>query len=190
MSVAEKLQELKYWTSLDGGVLYIDNQEIASKIRGEEKLALIKEFAITVNVKKSIVTINKCEIAKKMCSVLAKILAVSYISEQMFQKYKNDSEEHKAIIAQAQQQGLVHGAPLKPAAEKEAEEQPKEEPKWVKSGLSKKRQQVRRPEVPIEDNILVVTAKTSAINATKEQIANVLCLDPSIDFQRIIFKSG
>ena len=186
MSVAEKLQEIKYWTSLDGTVLYIDNEEIASKIKGEFKLQLIKDFNIVVNVKKSLVTINKCEVQKKMCSVMAKILDIPFIAEQAFVKNKLDPELQSQQQKQQKAANQVHI--LTPAEEKA--KQGDVEPNWQRSPPNKKRQQVRRPEVSIEENLVILSAKTSAIKATKEQIAAVLCLDPNIDFQRIIFKTN
>ena len=188
MSVAEKLQEIKYWTSLDGTVLYIENEELAAKIRGEVKLQLIKDFNIVINVKKNVITINKCEIQKKMCSVFAKILDVAFISEQMFMKYKMDSEVH--LQQQLQQNKSADGLGISQQSDTKSSKTGDVEPNWQRSGPNKKRQQVRRPEVPIEENLLIVRAKTSAIKATKEQIAAILCLDPQIDFHRIIFKTN
>lgn len=182
MTASEKLQEIKYWTSLDGSVLYIDNEEIAAKIKGEFKLQLIKDFNIVVNVKKSLVTINKCEVQKKMCSVFAKILDIPFIAEQAFNKNKLDPELQN-------QQKSTNTVSLSTTVQ-EKTNQGDVEPNWQRSPPNKKRQPVRRPEVSIEENLVILSAKTSAIKATKEQIAAVLCLDPNIDFQRIIFKTN
>lgn len=182
---AEQLQEIKYWTSLDGSILTIDNESIANKIKGEFKVQLIKDFDIKINVKKSQIIITNCYVTKKMCSIFAKILDVPYVSEQLFLKYKNNNEE---ITNMLQPQDNNFKLPQADASGIVSQQTDEVEPKWEVTAQSKRRQQIRRPEATLEDNFLTVTGKASAIKEVKQLIANALCLDPNINFERISFK--
>ncbi|EAX94144.1 hypothetical protein TVAG_105630 [Trichomonas vaginalis G3] len=183
---AEQLQGIKYWTSLDGTILTIDNEEIANKVKGERKIQLIKEFDVKINVKKTQVIIQNCYVTKKMCAVFAKILELPYVSEQLFTKYKNNSEEIKNTI---QPQENKFKLPQMEVASQEPAQTDEVEPKWEQTVQNKRRQQLTRPEVMLEDNFLVVPGKTSVIKEVKQNIAEILCLDPDINFERISFKT-
>lgn len=182
MSVAEKLRSIKYWCSIDGQTLTIADEAIADKVKGEKKLEIINTFGVKLNFKKNRVIVDRCMTTKMMCSVMARILDVPFVAEQMFSQYKDDDEDYLAM----------GGDQYKPKPANETPENVKEvvdnTTRWKDTMPNKRRQPVRRPEASIEENFMTVTAKTSQIRSLKEDIAKLLCLDANKDFHRIIFK--